>query len=419
MFLLDKKWYFIHMKTFTNQFNFRVDNQLQFINLLRKEPQSINYLAENTNISFTAASKIVDQLVSFDILTKIATKPNEKRRGRIPNLVSINTSVGVTCALDLSSQDLIICLNDLMGKTIVKRVISGVLFVQEKTLSQIVKTIKEMLLEKEVKGRPLLGICIASPGMISKNTGEIENSFRVKAAKSISLSNYFFNEFGVKVNIYNDVKISCLGEMIEGCIPKGAKNYLYVHLGNGCGAALVVDGKVYQGKNGFSGELSNIKGEININRLYGLRSICLKAEEIDSSTKYLDDNNIINVDKMIDQYKQNNPVLLKAIDEIAKQNAIQLIAYNDFLDLEYIVIEGPVLLLKEKFKDSLLKYINMCDEVEFRAKIIFSSLNENSSLIGTICQANNIYFLSKLEEITNKRDPKGNYDISEAFGDYI
>ena len=52
------------MKTFTNQFNFRVDNQLQFINLLRHGPQSINYLAENTNISFTAASKIVEQLIS-------------------------------------------------------------------------------------------------------------------------------------------------------------------------------------------------------------------------------------------------------------------------------------------------------------------------------------------------------------------
>ena len=362
------------MKTFTNQFNFRVDNQLKFINLLRHGPQSINYLADHTNISFTAANKIVEQLASFNILNKHSLKPSEKKRGRIPTLVSINTSVGVTCALDFSSQDLIITLNDLVGNIVKKRIVSEVSFVEEKTLGQVVEIIKEMLSEKEIQNRPLLGICIASPGMISKTTGEIEDSFRVKAASTISLSNFFFNEFGVKTNIYNDVKISCLGETIEGCIPKEARNYLYVHLGNGCGAALVVDRKIYQGKNGFSGELSNIKGEPNNNRLYGLRSICLKAEEFDPSTTYTDKDLVIDVDKIVEEYKKENPFLLKAIDEVARLNAIQLIAYNDFLDLEYIVIEGPVLLFKEKFKESLLKYIKQYDNVEFRAKIMFSSL---------------------------------------------
>ena len=407
------------MKTFTNQFSFRVDNQIKFINLLRHGPQSINYLAEKADISFTAANKIVEQLASFGILNKHNLKTSERKRGRIPSLVSINTSVGVTCAIDLSSQDLLITINDLTGQIIVKRTISDAPFVEEKELNQISKAIKELLLEKEVKNRPLLSICIASPCMISKNTGEIEESFRIKAASTISLANYFFNEFGVKTNIYNDVKISCLGETIEGCVPKGTKNYLYVHLGNGCGTALVIDKKIYQGKNGFSGELSNIEGNTSNNRLFGLRSICLQAEQIDPSLKYADSSLVINVEKMKDDYKNNNPTLLKAIDDVARMNAIQLIAYNDFLDLEYIIIEGPVLLFKDAFKESLLKYIRMYDKVEFRAKVLFSSLNESSSLVGTIYQANSIYFLDKLEEITNKRDPKGSYDISEAFGDYI
>lgn len=407
------------MKNFNNQFNFRVDNQLKFINLLRKGPQSINYLAEQANVSFTAANKIVDQLVSFGILNKHNLKPSEKKRGRIPSIVSINTQVGVTCAIDLSSQDLTITINDLTGKTIAKRTIVNATFVEEKELKEIVGFIKEMLLEEPIKKRQLLGICIASPGLVSTTTGEIEDSYRIKASNNISLTNYFFNEFGVKTNIYNDVKISCLGEIIAGCIPKGIKNFLYVHLGNGCSTALVIDGKIHQGKNGFSGELSNIDCDVTNNRLYGLRSICLEALKNNSASPYLDKSLNINIEKLKADYKDKNPTLLSAIDEIARLNAIQLIAYNDFLDLEYIVIEGPVLLFKETFKDSLLKYIHQLDKVEFRAKVLFSSLNESSSLVGTIYQANSIYFLDKLEEITNKRDPKGTYDISEVFGDYI
>ncbi len=407
------------MKAFANQFSFRVDNQLKIINLLRRGPQSIYFLAEHADISFTATNKIVDQLASFDIVTKLPLIPSEKKRGRFPSLVSLNTSVGVTCAIDLSSQDLIITLNDLMGTVLAKRTINNATFVEEETLGQITTAIKEMLLEKEVENRPLLGICIASPGLISKTTGEIDFSFRIKVASSISLNNYFFNQFGVKTNIYNDVKISCLGETIYGCVPKGTKSFLYVHLGNGCGSALVVDGKIHQGKNGFSGELSNIKDNNTNNRLYGLRSLTAEAARIDPSLQYDPNYSTIDIEKMIEDYKNGNPSLLKAIDEMARLNAIQLIAYNDMLDLEYIIIEGPMLLFKEKFKESLLKYINYYDMVEFRAKILFSSLNESSSLMGAIYQANSIYFLDKLEEITNIRDPKGNYDISETFGDYI
>ena len=407
------------MKAFANQFSFRVDNQLKIINLLRRGPQSIYFLAEHADISFTATNKIVDQLASFDIVTKLPLIPSEKKRGRFPSLVSLNTSLGVTCAIDLSSQDLIITLNDLMGTVLAKRTINNATFVEEETLGQITTAIKEMLLEKEVENRPLLGICIASPGLISKTTGEIDVSFRIKVASSISLNNYFFNQFGVKTNIYNDVKISCLGETIYGCVPKGTKSFLYVHLGNGCGSALVVDGKIHQGKNGFSGELSNIKDNNTNNRLYGLRSLTAEAARIDPSLQYDPNYSTIDIEKMIEDYKNGNPSLLKAIDEMARLNAIQLIAYNDMLDLEYIIIEGPMLLFKEKFKESLLKYINYYDMVEFRAKILFSSLNESSSLMGAIYQANSIYFLDKLEEITNIRDPKGNYDISETFGDYI
>ena len=407
------------MKAFANQFSFRVDNQLKIINLLRRGPQSIYFLAEHADISFTATNKIVDQLASFDIVTKLPLIPSEKKRGRFPSLVSLNTSLGVTCAIDLSSQDLIITLNDLMGTVLAKRTINNATFVEEETLGQITTAIKEMLLEKEVENRPLLGICIASPGLISKTTGEIDVSFRIKVASSISLNNYFFNQFGVKTNIYNDVKISCLGETIYGCVPKGTKSFLYVHLGNGCGSALVVDGKIHQGKNGFSGELSNIKDNNTNNRLYGLRSLTAEAARIDPSLQYDPNYSTIDIEKMKEDYKNGNPSLLKAIDEMARLNAIQLIAYNDMLDLEYIIIEGPMLLFKEKFKESLLKYINYYDMVEFRAKILFSSLNESSSLMGAIYQANSIYFLDKLEEITNIRDPKGNYEISETFGDYI
>ena len=412
------------MQNFNNQYNFRVDNQIKILNILRNGQQSINSLAEKINVSFTAASKIVDQLISFDVLKRVNKKTQSKKRGRVPVLVKINTSVGLTCAIDLSSHDLVITLNDLTGKIVAKRTIASTVFIKEESLKQISDCIKDMLVSDEAENRPLLGICIASPGMVNKETGEIAEGFRVKTYNQISLNNYFFNEFAVPVNIYNDVKISCVGEKVYGAIPSDAKNYVFLHLGSSVGAALVFNGKIYQGKSGYSGEFSNFneiddESKCKRNRIYGFSELTRYISKLDSEHKYEYEKFIPNIDALVKQYKANNPSVLEGLEYIAKNNALQFIAYSDFLDLEYIVIEGPILHFKEKYKEYLLKYLKVYDKSEFRPRLLFSELNENSSLIGTIYQANNIYFLNKLEEITNKRSANGKYDISEAFEDNI
>lgn len=420
MLLFDK---ILNMKALTNQYNFRIENELKIISLLQTGEKSINYLKDHMSISFTAISNILDELVMYGLVKRIEKKPIDKKRGRIPVLVRLDLTKGVTCAIDLSASDILITLNDLEGHVIIQNNLTNISFIEDHHLPLIAKEIKDMLESDVVNGRQLLSICIASPGLINKTNGEIYRSFRVKASNK-SLVNFFFNEFGVLTNLYNDIKLSCLGEMVRGFIPQDAKNFLYVHIGNNVGAAIVIDRKIYQGKDGFTGEFSNFNNftnnnSLSKNRLYGLNQICHKAHEYDNNLNLLAHDFKIDYDRIKEEYSNGNPSLLTAIDDIARLNALQLIAYNDFLDFEYIIIEGPILLVKEHFKTSLLKHIKELDEAEFRAKIIFSSSNGSSSLLGTIYQANSTYFLAKLEELTNSRSTKTTYNINEFFGDVI
>lgn len=411
------------MKSQMNQFNFRIENELKIISLLQKGERSLNYLSQHSSISFTAVSNIVDELIEYGILEKVIQKEKQKKRGRIPELARINIAKGLTCAIDLSAQDLLITLNDLTGNIVVKKVIDNVYFVDDDMLNVITNTIYDLLKTQEANNRPLVNICIASPGLVYKNSGEIYRSFRVSASKNVSLINYFFNKFGVPTYLYNDVKISCLGEMSGGYVPNGAKNFLFFHIGNDVGASIVIDGKIYQGKDGFSGEFTTINDKddnsISSNRVFGLKDICLIANEIDPSLKLFESQFKIDYNNLLKAYNESNEALLKGIDEIAKKDALQIIAYNDFLDMEYIIIEGPILLLKECFKSSLLKYVQQYDSTEFRAKIVFSSSEGMSSLIGTISQATNLYFLNLLEEMTHKRAGQEKYNIFDFFGDKI
>lgn len=411
------------MQTYENQYNLRVANQLKVLTALKNGPLSLNDLAEKLDVSFTAISKIIDQMIETNLIKKTSKKVKSLKRGRVPTFVKLDTSVGVTAAIDLSTHALKVAVCDLASKIVVSGEIPSGNFVTEETFVQLSALLRDLLKKPEVDGRPLLGICISSPGMVNKNTGEFGVAFKVKTHNKISPINYFFNEFGVPVNLYNDVKLGMVAERVYGCIPADAQNYMLIHIGNGCGMSFSFNGKLYQGKHGFCGELTNLVPSANSdkNYLYGFLHIATKIEESDKSLGLRLPSGLINKQRIVDLYNQGNKVVVDAVDYYLMKDAQQVIAYNDLLDFEYIIFEGGINMLNAEARDKLLSFIREQDTVEFRAKILFSNIIDiNSSLLGAIYQANNIYYLNRLEQITNQRSSVGgHYDISETFGDNI
>jgi len=413
------------MKTFENQYNLRVANQIKVISALKNGPMSLNDLADKLNVSFTAISKIIDQMIENGIVKKHNKKAKNIKRGRTPTFVKLDTSHGVTAAIDLANKDLAVVISDFNSKVVVKELLPWEKDFTEDTLRQLSDILKRLLKSPEVENRPLCGICISSPGMVHKTSGEMGYASKIKTHNKLSPLNFFFNEFGVPTHLYNDVKIGMVGEKIYGCIPTDAQNYMFIHIGASCGFSFAFDGRMYQGKNGFCGELSNYKATDDFstgllrNHLEGYTYIAEEINKQDSSLDVYLSNNYPNKQRIAQLYAAGNPIVVKAVEHNIEINAAQIIAYNDMLDLEYIIIEGAINDLGPKYKESLLRHINEYDFVEFRAKILFSSLDVPPSTLGAIYQANNIYFLNRLEQITNERCTTGNYDISETFGSNI
>lgn len=411
------------MNTFNQQFNFRVDNQLKLLFELRNGPLSLNDLAKRIGVSFTAIVKIVEQLKNEGVLT-FTKKQKTNRKGRKPSFVKINTKVGVTCAIDFAGEKITVVISDLRNRILISKDINGDFFIDQNSLGHVIETIQLMLKEPVVENRPLLSVCIAAPGMINKDTGEFFQSFKLKNLQCFSINNYFFNRLGVPVYIYNDVKIGLVGERMFGCIPVNASHYMFVHIGSGCSVSIAIDGKLYQGAHGYSGELSSYKDNdffkpaITNNHLEDLALIAIRLSKKYPDLNISNDGFAIDVNGLLGLIEKGDKRVVDEVAENARRNAIQLIAYNDILDLEYIVISGTILKIGDFYKKCLLDAIFELNGKPLSAKILFSQL-DNPSLYGAIYQANNLYFLKKLEEITNEKSSANEYDISEAFGSNI
>ncbi len=392
-------------KDINNRNNLRIANQTQVISLLRRTGSlPISSISEKLNISFVATTAIVEELVNHGLLTASKKKNDQTKKGRAPVFLSINENAGVTAAIDLSSNSLSVALFDLRERLLCQAEIPHVDFVEEKHFQELADLLSSLLKRKEVRGRKLLGIAIASPGMINSLTGEYAMVYRVKDYLKINPRTYFANLYNVPTKLYNDVRVASIAEKIFA--PSfSMKNFLFIHIGMSSGLALFLNDKLYGGAHGYSGEISiynpvdEISKNTRHNKLYSLGRLYQRIIE----EKGLDHKKEMNVDEILAWQKEGDPVAMKFIDESARYNAIAIIGYADLLDLEGVVLEGPIVALGESYRNLLLKYVNLYNAHEVRVRIHFSELKQNNTLLGGAYLANNRFFLSAIEDITRKR----------------
>ena len=400
----------------------RIDNQIEIINLLRRSKRTTTELAKRLGVSFTAISNIIDELVKNNLI-KYSSKKESKTRGRNPVFVELNCDEGVICCVDLSSYFIRIVIASLDNQIIVEDTIPDFSFLTQEHLEQIEQSIKNLLKKPEVNNRKLLSICIASPGLIRPDNYEYVYSRRLSGQTTINPVTYLTNAFNVKVEMHNDVRMGCLAELKYGVFPKKPFNGLFIHIGFFSSLSLVLNGKIYEGSNGFAGETpvydleeKDYKSRIWNSRFCPMFEISRTIQN-EKQLPLTQANAYIDVNKIIEDYKNGDPVTVKAVEESAKINAMTIFGLATILDIEYVVIEGLILEFGESYLDLVKQFVGKLSSatVAIRARILSSGLKEESSMIGACHQAASMYFLESIENATKERINLSDFVIDKKY----
>ncbi len=410
------------MKKIEKRNKIRISYQFEILNILRKGKRTITELADSLNISFTAISHILEELEAEKIILT-SNKNRSKKRGRYPAYVELNCDDGVVCSVDFSFFDVRVVIASLQSEIIIEETIPGVKYLNKETLGQVEACIKDLLKKPEVTNRKLLSICIACPGLIRPKDYEIVFSRRLSDLNIIHPVLYFTNAFNVSVEMHNDVRIGCLAELKVGAFPKKLNNGLFIVIGPYAGLALVINGKIYQGSNGFSGETPVYVGDDDIvaNSRWNSRFYSILEIERDirsnKNTQLPDQDELINVKQLIENYKKGDKETVAAVEESAKRNAITIFGLATILDIDYIVIGGEILEFGSQYLDLIRRDIDEFSSSEIRTRILASSLNNEYSTIGSCYQATSIYFLEAIEALTKKRFNLSEFALGEEYRD--
>ena len=96
-----------------------------------------------------------------------------------------------------------------------------------------------------------IGIC--APGPLNPKTGVVLNPPNLLGWHNVALAQMAQDRFGIPVRVENDCNAAGLAEARFG-VAKGCNSVFYAAIGTGIGSGIILDGKIYHGKNGAAAE---------------------------------------------------------------------------------------------------------------------------------------------------------------------
>jgi N-acetylglucosamine repressor len=119
--------------------------------------------------------------------------------------------------------------------------------------SAVNEMLDRILKEKKIEKRKILVLGIELPGLLNQKQGINKTYF----PNILNLSGELRKVFGLPVYINHDSKLRAFAEQYFG-LAKNKKNVLLLQVDWGLGLGIIINGKLYSGKSGYSGEFGHL-----------------------------------------------------------------------------------------------------------------------------------------------------------------
>jgi glucokinase-like ROK family protein len=213
-------------------------------------------LVHATGLSRAVVTQRVAELMDYGLLTEGELGPSTG--GRAPRMLHFRADAGHTLVADLGATSVDVAIADLAGTVIAHLeepcdIAAG----PEAVLARVEELFERCLLEAERKPDQLWGIGIGVPGPVEFETGKPVAPPIMPGWDRYPVRERFAR-YGAPVWVDNDVNVMALGEARAG-LGRGVDNFVFIKIGTGIGAGIVVHGALHRGARGCAGDVGHIQ----------------------------------------------------------------------------------------------------------------------------------------------------------------
>src|SRR5690625_458520 len=249
----------IGLKQTWNQHVVKKGNKTIVLDTIKKNsPISRATIATQTGLNKGTVSSLVSDLIDDHLIYE--SGPGESSGGRRPVMLLFNEAAGYSIGIDIGVNYLLGILTDLNGNIQQEKVISFNNLSYEEIEQKLFETIDHLSNSAPESPYGIIGIGVGVPGTVDKN-GNILLAPNLDW-KNINLKAVQESKYNLPAVIENEANAGAYGEKKFG-VGKDFTNIIYVSAGIGIGVGLILNGSLYKGNNGFSGELGHMTIEVD------------------------------------------------------------------------------------------------------------------------------------------------------------
>ena len=214
---------------------------------------TLSELTRELHISVPTMTKLVQELVDDHIVIDLGKV--ETPGGRRPNVFGLANSAIYFVGINVGRDHMTYVVTDLQNNVIVEHTDNSFELVDRpQCLERICQNVESFVAGCGVDREKILGVGVSIVGRVNPETGR---SYKYFTSSEESLTDIISSRIGIRVMLENDTRARCYAEYTTGK-SKNESNVIYLHMGRGVAIGIVIDGKLYYGKNGFAGEFGHI-----------------------------------------------------------------------------------------------------------------------------------------------------------------
>ncbi len=202
----------------------------------------------------------------------------ESHGGRRSLLLRISREAGLVGAIDLGATSIDVALTTLDGAIVGHHgEPADIGYGPKRILKRSLDLLRRLLEAEGATSGDIRAVGVGVPGPVDQSQGRVVappimpgwNNFPVRAAVAELVS--------CPVFVDNDVNLMALGEHAAGAA-RGVQSFVFVKIGTGIGAGIVVDGDVMRGADGCAGDLGHVSVDADGRRCTCGNRGCLEVE---------------------------------------------------------------------------------------------------------------------------------------------
>jgi glucokinase-like ROK family protein len=357
---------------------------------------SITDLGKEMTVSIPTITKLVGELISEGFVLDFGKQGTNG--GRRPNVYGLNPDAAYFVGVDINKDNLSLGVINFKGE--LKEYSGKKEFILDNTfdsLDSLCIIINSFIEKLPITKDKIVSIGINISGRVNSETG-YSYSFYFLGEKPLSM--LIEERLDCPVFIENDSRAMTYGEYMSGQDAQ-VQNMLYINASWGLGIGIIINGKLYYGKSGFSGEYGHfpffeneiicrcgkrgcLETGVSGSAIHRLFTEQLKEGRVSMLSEKFNRNEEISLEDIMDALEKEDVLAIEIMESVGNDMGKAISGLINLFNPELIVIGGTISRAKDylllPIKSAINKYSLILVSKDTKIKI--SKLGEKCGVIG-------------------------------------